>query len=50
MKKNKPARLTRRMSPLMHKPRRHGTRSWITWLPEARMAPMTWRRLTPRPR
>ncbi|MFI5360924.1 MAG: hypothetical protein ACHQ49_03045 [Elusimicrobiota bacterium] len=36
-KETTPAKRTRRLVPLIHKPRRHGTRVWTTWVSESRM-------------
>jgi hypothetical protein len=38
MKEKTPAGRTRRLTPHLHKPRRHGTKSWTTWVPESRIA------------
>jgi len=40
MTKRHPAAKTRRLKPLLHKARRHGTRSWTTWVPEIRISPL----------
>ncbi len=38
MTQKHPAKLTRRLVPHLHKPRRHGTRNWTTWMPESQIA------------